>query len=308
MSKITLYLLALILSASQSQQNFELENLSAKAMWLKKKNYALRVSYEPNSDQTLLKEKGKEYDVFKGLEMIKGSYPIWARNHLSKLTKIILEKGSSINPEEDLIPLFESIKKEMKLKTTDELAQTFSCRVYNKYVKNETKLTLLKGIPIYARAAAYYNHLLVINELTGKYQKVKEGEKIKYYYPKENNKEWDVFAYSPGNYPTEVALPLDYSKQFFSLIVEPINRQLVALGLTEFNVHLKRNINMVKTGSKKPLSDEDKYPLYIINEKTLEYEEIPERFWKIIGNPNAEIQSNDFTEYLSIISKYGLNS
>lgn len=291
-----------------NQQNFELENLSAKAMWLKKKNYALRVSYEPNSNQTLLKEKDKEYEVFKGLEMIKGSYPIWARNHLSKLTKIILEKGKSVDPEEDLIPIFQSIKKEMNLKTTDELAQTFSCRVYDKYVKNESKLTLLKGIPIYARAAAYYNHLLVTNDLTGKYQKVKEGEKIKYYYPKENDKEWDVFAYSPGNYPSEVALPLDYDKQFFSLIVEPINRQLVALGLTEFNVHLKRNIEMVKTGSKKPLSDEDKYPLYIINEKTLVYEQIPERFWKIIGNPNAEIKKEDFNDYLDLISKYGLNT
>jgi len=291
-----------------NQQNFELENLSAKAMWLKKKNYALRVAYEPNSDQTLLKEKNKEYEVFKGLEMIKGSYPIWARNHLSKLTKIILEKGNEVDPEKDLLPMFELIKREMKLKSTDELAQTFSCRVYDKYVKSETKLTLLKGIPIYARAAAYYNHLLVTNDLVGKYEKVKEGEKIKYYYPKENDKGWDVFAYSPGNYPTEVALPMDYDKQFFALIVEPINRQLVALGMNEFNVHLKRNVEMVKTGSRKELSDSEKYPLYIINEKTLEYEEVPEKFWQIVGNPQAEPKAEDIQEYLGIITKYGLNT
>jgi len=293
---------------TKNQQNFELETLSAKAMWLKKKNYALRVAYEPNPARELLKEKNKEYEVFKGLEMIKGSYPIWARNHLSKLTKIILEKGKSVDPETDLLPLFESIKKEMVLKSTDELAQTFSCRVYDKYVKSEARLELLKGIPIYARAAAYYNHLLTINKLTGKYQKVKEGEKIKYYYPAENSNNWDVFAYSPGNYPTEVALPLDYDKQFFALIVEPINRQLTALGLTEFNVHLKRNIEMVKTGSKKELSEEEMYPIYIINEETLEYEEVPEKFWKIVGNPAAEVKEQDFTEYLDIITKYGLNT
>lgn len=293
---------------TKNQQNFELEILSAKAMWLKKKNYALRVAYEPNPDRELLKEKNKEYEVFKGLEMIKGSYPIWARNHLSKLTKIILEKGKLIDPEEDILPRFESIKKEMALKGIDELAQTFSCRVYDKYVKNESTLKLLKGIPIYARAAAYYNHLLIVNKLTGKYQKVKEGEKIKYYYPAENNNDWDVFAYSPGNYPTEVALPLDYDKQFFSLIVEPINRQLIALGLTEFNVHLKRNIEMVKTGSKKELSDEEMYPIFIINEKTLEYEEVPEKFWKVVGNPGAEVKEQDFTAYLDIITKYGLNT
>lgn len=291
-----------------NQQNFELETLSAKAMWLKKKNYALRVAYEPNPDQRLLKQDNKEYEVFKGLEMIKGSYPIWARDHLAKLTKIILEKGKAVDPERDLLPLFENIKKEMKLKSTDELAQTFSCRVYDKYVKSEKKLELLKGIPIYARAAAYYNHLLVVNELIGKYEKVKEGEKIKYYYPKENEQGWDVFAYSPGNYPSEVALPMDYDKQFFSLIVEPINRQLTALGMTEFNVHLKRNIEFAKTGSKKPLSDEEMYPLYIINTETLEYEEVPQKFWHIVGNPNADIKKEDFNEYLDIISKYGLNT
>ena len=291
-----------------NQQNFELETLSAKAMWLKKKNYALRVAYEPNPDQRLLKQDNKEYEVFKGLEMIKGSYPIWARDHLSKLTKIILEKGKAVDPERDLLPLFENIKKEMKLKSTDELAQTFSCRVYDKYVKSEKKLELLKGIPIYARAAAYYNHLLVVNDLAGKYEKVKEGEKIKYYYPKENEQDWDVFAYSPGNYPSEVALPMDYDKQFFSLIIEPINRQLTALGMTEFNVHLKRNIEFAKTGSKKPLSDEEMYPLYIINTETLEYEEVPQKFWHIIGNPNADIKKENFNEYLDIISKYGLNT
>lgn len=291
-----------------NQQNFELENLSSKAMWLKKKNYALKVSYEPNSKKELLKEKDKEYEVFKGLEMIKGSYPIWARNHLSTLTKLILEKGKDLDPEGDLIPKFESIKKEMLLKSTDELAQTFSCRVYDKYVKNERKLELLKGIPIYARAASYYNHLLINEKLVGKYQKVREGDKIKYYYPKENNREWDVFAYAPGNYPTEFALPLDYDKQFFALIIEPINRQMLALGFTEFNVHLKRNIEMVKTGSKKPLSDDEMFPLYVINQKTLDYVEVPKKYWKIIGNPNAHIKNEDFNEYLNIITMYGLET
>jgi len=103
-------------------------------------------------------------------------------------------------------------------------------------------------------------------------------------------------------------LPLDYDKQFFSLIVEPINRQLSALGMTEFNVHLKRNIEFAKTGSKKPLSDEEMYPLYIINTETLEYEEVPQKFWHIIGNPNAEIKKEEFNEYLDLISRYGLNT
>ena len=83
---------------------------------------------------------------------------------------------------------------------------------------------------------------------------------------------------------------------------------MLALGLTEFNVHLKRNIEMVKTGSKKPLSKEEMFPLYVIDTATLEYIEVPEKYWNIIGNPKAEIKDSEFNEYISIITKYGLNT
>jgi DNA polymerase elongation subunit (family B) len=295
---------------TDNRQNFELENLSIKGLWLKKKNYALQVSYEPNHNKTLLRNKSNEsdYEVFKGLEMIKSSYPIWARNHLETFTKLILEKGYSIDIEKDLIPRLEDLKKEISLKSIDELAFNFNCRVYNKYVKSEKKLELIKGIPIYARAASYYNHLLIKNGLLGKYSKIREGNKIKYYFPSSNEFEFDVFAYSPGSFPEEIAVPIDYNKQFFSLIVEPINRQLKALGMNELNVHLNRNVEMVKTGTRKALTEEEMYPLFVINTKTLQYNEIPEKFWKIIGDPKAKVPDDAFNEYIDIISKYGLDT
>jgi DNA polymerase elongation subunit (family B) len=295
---------------TKNRQNFELENLSIKGLWLKKKNYALKISYEPNSNFSLLRdaEISKEYEVFKGLEMIKSSYPIWARQHLEKLTKLILDKGYSLNIEEDILPKLKAIKKEIKLKHIEDLAFNFNCRVYTKYVKSEKNLELLKGIPIYARAASYYNHLLITNKLLGKYSKIMEGNKIKYYHPSENKHEFDIFAYAPGAFPDEIALPMDYDKQFFALIVEPINRQLKALGMNELNVFLNRNVEMVKTGTRKILTDEQMYPLYVINTKTLEYQEIPEKFWKIIGTPSAKVPDDGFNEYIGIISKYGLDT
>lgn len=295
---------------TENRQNFELENLSIKGLWLKKKNYALKISYEPNREFTLLRnnEDSSDYEVFKGLEMVKSSYPIWARLHLESLTKLILDKGYDINIEDDILPRLRSIKKEMKLKNIDDLAFNFNCRVYKKYVKSEKNLDLLKGIPIYARAASYYNHLLITNKLLGKYSKIFEGNKIKYYHPGENIHNFDIFAYSPGPFPEEIALPIDYDKQFFALIVEPINRQLKALGMNELNIYLNRSIEMVKVGTRKPLTEEQMYPLYVINTKTLDYEKIPEKFWTVIGNPSANIPSEGFNEYIGIISKYGLDT
>ena len=295
---------------TDNRQNFELENLSIKGLWLKKKNYALKVSYEPNGEFSLLRnnEKSLEYEVFKGLEMIKSSYPIWARNHLENLTKMILDKGYKLNIEEELLPKLRAIKKEIRLKHTEELAFNFNCRVYNKYVKSERNLELLKGIPIYARAASYYNHLLIKNNLLGKYSKIIEGNKIKYYHPAANVHEFDIFAYSPGAFPDEIALPVDYDKQFYALIVEPINRQLKALGMTELNIFLNRSVEMVKTGTRKPLTEEQMYPLYVINTKTLDYQEVPEKFWSTIGNPSAKVPDDGFNEYIELISKYGLDT
>ena len=295
---------------TENRQNFELENLSIRGVWLKKKNYALQVSYEPNGEKKLLRniENKSEYEVFKGLEMIKSSYPIWARKHLETFTKLVLDKGYSLDIEADLLPKLNDLKKEIKLKSIDELAFNFNCRVYDKYVKSEKKLELIKGIPIYARAASYYNHLLITNDLLGKYSKVREGNKIKYYFPDKNENDFDVFAYSPGSFPEEIAPPIDYDRQFFSLIVEPINRQLLALGMNELNMYLNRNIEMVKTGSRKELTHEEKYPLYVIDTKTLEYSEVPEKFWKILDDPSSKVPDDGFTEYIDIISKFGLNT
>jgi hypothetical protein len=38
------------------------------------------------------------------------------------------------------------------------------------------------------------------------------------------------------------------------------------------------------------------------------YTEVAEKFWKVIGNPDFEIAEPDFPEYLSTITKYGLNT
>jgi DNA/RNA endonuclease G (NUC1) len=36
--------------------------------------------------------------------------------------------------------------------------------------------------------------------------------------------------------------------------------------------------------------------------------EVPEKFWKVIGNVDADIPEEDFQEYLGVITRYGLNT
>lgn len=292
---------------TKNRLKFKLENLSEYGIWLKKKNYAIKVAYDPNPSLSLT-PKEKRYLVIKGLEPVKGSYPDWARKKLVELTEFVMELGKSLDIETDLVPKLKAIKEEYSTLSIVDLAFNFQIRVYNKYIEDIETLKLRKGISIYPRAAAYYNHLLIKTGLNKKYNLLREGGKIKFYYCAPNEHEFDVFAYSGESFPTEVAPPIDRDLQFFSLIIEPINRLLEAMKMNSLDSNLKRAVDVVKVKSKKELTDDQLYPLYVVDRDSLNYVEVPQKFWKIIGNPEADVPEDEFAEYLSIITKYGLNS
>jgi DNA/RNA endonuclease G (NUC1) len=101
---------------------------------------------------------------------------------------------------------------------------------------------------------------------------------------------------------------MDIDAQFFSLIVEPVNRLLTAMKMSSLDSNLKRAVDVVTVKSKKVLTDAEIFPLYIVDQETLQYIEVPEKFWKVIGNPDVDIPESDFQEYLGVITRYGLNT
>jgi DNA polymerase elongation subunit (family B) len=292
---------------TDNRQTFKLENISTEGFWIKKKNYALRVVYEPNPKKELF-EGDDRFLLIKGLEPIKSSYPEWARNHQTKFIDFLLKRGKDVSLEEELIPMIEKVREEFDQLSPDEIAQNFNIRQYDKYVQSEERGTLKKGATTYPKAVLHHNHLLIKNKLEGRYPKIRQGNKIKLIYCKPGDLDIDVFAYDPGSYPEEFAPELDKVQHFFILIVEPINRILGAMGLNKINQHLKREVEFKTTRSKKPLTREQLYPLYVVDSSTLEYEEVPEKFWEVIGNPDQDPPEEDFDEYLAVITRYGLNS
>lgn len=292
---------------TSNQQTFKLENISTEGFWIKKKNYALRVVYEPNPKKELF-EGDDRFLLIKGLEPIKSSYPEWARKHQTKFIDFLLKRGKGVNLEEELIPMIEKVREEFDQLSPDEVAQNFNIRQYDKYVQSEEKGILKKGATTYPKAVLHHNHLLIKNKLEGRYPKIRQGGKIKLIYCKPGDLGIDVFAYDPGSYPEEFAPELDKVRHFFILIVEPINRILEAYGLNKINQYLKREVEFKTTRSKKPLTREQLYPLYVVDSSTLEYEEVPEKFWEIIGNPDQDPPEEDFDEYLAVITRFGLNT
>jgi len=292
---------------TENRQTFKLELIASNAVWIKKKNYVLKVTYEPNPKEDLYSEDDR-YLLIKGLEPIKASYPEWARKHQTKFIKYFLEKGINVDLEGDLIPLIKTVKEEFLNLHPDEFSQSFNLRQYDKYITSESSCVLKKGAANGPKAVIHHNYLILKNKLEGKYPRIRQGSKYKMLYCKPNEFGIDLFAYNPGQYPTEIIPELDWDQQFFILIVEPINRILKAIGINTIDEKLKRSVVFKTSATKLPMTREQLYPYHVICEATLEHEEVPEKFWNIIGNPDADVPEEHFDEYLQTITKYGLNT
>tara|TARA_Y100000389_G_C17471148_1_gene531094 strand:- start:6583 stop:8085 length:1503 start_codon:yes stop_codon:yes gene_type:complete len=292
---------------TENRQTFKLESISDKGFWIMKKNYAIRPVYEPNPKKEVFPLNDRPM-MIKGLEPIKSSYPEWARTKLRGYTEYLLNFGDTLSLEDDLIPMIKKDRVEFEDLTPDDVAQNFSVRVYNKHVESEHRGLLLKGATAYSKAVMHHNHLILKNDLESTYPRIREGNKVRYYKCKPNASGVDAFAFNPGDYPTEVAPEMDKRAQFFILIVEPINRILGAIGVPKLDNTLKRAVEFKTSESKVPLTDAQLYPYHVINSETLEHCEVDKKFWKIIGNPDADVPDSLFDEYLETISRYGLNT
>ena len=115
-----------------------------------------------------------------------------------------------------------------------------SCSNYETKVIDDKKVPLqfINGAHFAVKASAYYNYLLHENKkYQSKYEFIKSGTKVKYYYCK-NDKINPVFAYIRGSYPMEFAPEIDYDEQFMKAILSPINSIIEPLGLPEITKRL----------------------------------------------------------------------
>jgi hypothetical protein len=119
------------------------------------------------------------------------------------------------------------------LSNIEQISMSSNCNDYEKGISDDReKLVVNLSCPIHVRAAGCHNYLLNNSKWKNKYQLIKSGDKIRYYYAKvEGGNDQNVFAYLPGNYPVEVAPPVDYDLQFAKCIIDPLNRFLNAMGI-----------------------------------------------------------------------------
>ena len=218
----------------ENKEDFELERISESIISLAKKKYIQHILYED----------GIPYDRFnyifpKGVELVRSSTPLFAREKIVDIVKYLFTNSDSFNIK-DLLKQVKGLRKEFELANIDDIAMQSSCSKYDDKVINDKVLPLefVGGAHFAVKAAGLYKYLLHTNkQYADKYEYIKSGTKIKYFYCK-NKANGDIFAYIRGSYPIEFAPEIDYDLQFAKSILSPINSIIEPLGMPEITERL----------------------------------------------------------------------
>ena len=216
-----------------NEEDFELERISESIINISKKKYIQHIVYEDGIPYDRL-----NYLFPKGVELVRSSTPLFAREKIIEIVKYLFSHPDDFNIK-DLLKLVKSLRREFELADIDEISMQSSVSNYEtKVLEDKQHLSFVSGTHFAVKGAAYYNYLLYRNKIAQqKYEFIKSGTKIKYYYCKDN-KINDIFAYMRGFYPMEFAPDVCYDTQFDKAILSPINSIIEPLNMPQITKRL----------------------------------------------------------------------
>ncbi len=211
--------LAKKMNVFENRMEMSREVIADRGIWVAKKRYFLNV----------LNNEGVQYAEPKlkimGIEAIKSSTPQVVRDKFKELFRVIIE-----NSEEDVQKFIADFKTEFM--TMDPEVVSFPRGVKDVDKWSDRKVIYSKGCPIHVRGALLYNHYIDKLNLNKKYEKINNGEKIKFCYLKLPNPIKENVITYPLNLPKELDLHkyIDYNAQYEKTFLEPLKPILEAVG------------------------------------------------------------------------------
>ena len=198
---------------------FKREVIADKGVFVAKKRYALNVL-----DDEGLRLKDPKLKVM-GLEIVRSSTPGPVRDSLKEAVRLVLT-----STQEELHDYIEKTKTDFNSMAPEEIAFPRGCNNLRKY--HSTADIYTKGTPIHVRGSLLYNNLVKKHNVGLKYEKIQEGDKIKFLYLKEPNTIGENTIAFTTKLPEEfnVHKYVDYDTIFEKAFVEPLKNILNPLG------------------------------------------------------------------------------
>lgn len=212
--------LAKYTNAFENKMFFKREAIADKAIWVAKKRYAMNVY-----DNEGVRYTTPELKVL-GLEIVRSSTPAPVRASLKEAVRICLTKG-----EAELQQFILETKSAFDKLSVEEIAFPRGCNNLQKYSSRSDIYS--KGTPMHVRGSLMYNHVLAKTEgVKDKYEKIQEGDKIKFIYLKEPNTLRENVISFVTVLPEEFNLHryVDYDLMFQKAFIEPMITIIHSLG------------------------------------------------------------------------------
>ena len=206
-------------NAFENKIFFKREIIADKGIFVAKKRYALNVF----DDEGLRLTKPKLKVM--GLEIVRSSTPGPIRESLREAVRLILTSS-----QEELHSFIEETREGFNNMTAEEIAFPRGCNNMAKYHSQADIYS--KGTPIHVRGGLLYNHYVKKMNLGLKYERIQEGDKIKFLYLKEPNVIGENTIAFITKLPTEFDLDkyVDYNVIFEKAFIEPLKNILQPIG------------------------------------------------------------------------------
>lgn len=223
--------LATYTNAAAQKMYMKRENIADKAIWTAKKRYIMNV-YD---------SEGVRYSEPKlkmmGIEAIRSSTPGVCREYIKKTLQLLMS-ADEVAVQKYIVQIrqefntlsFEQVAFPRSVNFTTWKTKADGGRYPDTYADKNT--IYKKGTPIQVKGALLYNHYIDKYNLAKKYEKINNGEKIKFAYLKKPNPFHDTVISCIDVLPKEFNLDnyIDYNMQFVKGYLDPIDTILNAVG------------------------------------------------------------------------------
>lgn len=172
-----------VLNTKDPRFTFKRETICDTALFIEKKRYVAHV----------LDDEGLTTDKFKyvGVSVVTTSVPKKLKPFIKKVAEIMLKTKSLTITNNTYAEVYELYKN----LGVEDIATTRGITDYETYANGCDGFKIVKGMPVHVKSAYYYNILLDQFNLADKYEKVRSGDKIKWYYCLPNRYKVETMAY-----------------------------------------------------------------------------------------------------------------
>ena len=201
--------------------NIKQEYVSESGLWIAKKRYAQKIISEKGVLISELTNGAKEWKLdVKGMDVVRSNFPKAFREFMSGVLIDILNISEKKKIDDKVL----AFREDMKSKPMFDIMFPTGVKELSKYKTKKAKGQVfgdrIKGTPVHVKSALNYNDLVEYFKVTKTHQSIKDGEKIKWTYLKNNPLGLDTVGIKGFEDPEEIIkfieTYIDYDKIFTS--------------------------------------------------------------------------------------------